>query len=284
MSNPPQSVRIYSPRRKLQTPLRSVVMAWDEIYLSRNVIWQLFTRDFIANLRQKIFGYLWIFITPLLGIASFVFLNYAGVLNPGVMDLPYPLFVYIGTSLWALLTATVASVGNGLIANSDLIIRTNTPKIGLTLTGLAGVVYNYLVGVIMLLLIFLAYRISPSPWMLIYPLLSLPILALGVGIGLVLAVVGTVARDVSPIVVSMLGLLMYATPVVFSSDLSNPVLRPIIAANPLTYLIDTPRSLVTSGVIPNPMGFCLSSILAFAVLLLGIHAFYLVQDTVAERL
>jgi|688.fasta_scaffold19332_7 ABC-type polysaccharide/polyol phosphate export permease len=284
MHNPTQSVRVYSPRRKLQTPFRSAVMAWEEIYLSRHVIWQLFARDFTANLRQKIFGYLWIFITPLLGIASFVFLNYVGVLNPGAMDLPYPLFVYIGTSLWALLTATVTTVANGLIANADLIIRTNTPKIGLTLTGLAGVVYNYLVGVIMLLIIFMVYRISPSPWILIYPLVSFPILALGVGVGLILAVVGTVARDVSPIAVSVLGLLMYATPVVFSAELTSPALRPIIAANPLTYLIDTPRSLITSGVIPSPLGFCLSGVLSVGVLFLGVHAFYLAQDKVAERL
>ena len=284
MLNDPKTVRIFSPRRKLQTPFRSMSMAWDEIYLSRHVIWQLFARDFNANLRQKVFGYMWIFITPLLGIVSFVFLNYAGVLNPGVMEIPYPLFVYIGTSLWALLTASVTSIANGLIANSDLIIRTNTPKIGLTLTGLAGVIYNYIVGVIMLLLIFLVYRISPSPWMLIYPLVSLPILAIGVGVGLILAVVGTVARDITPIAVSILGLLMYATPVVFNSDLSNPVLRPIIAANPLTYLIDTPRSLVTSGIIPSPLGFLLASLMAASILILGIHAFYLAQDKVAERL
>lgn len=259
-------------------------MAWDEIYISRHVIWQLFARDFTANLRQKVFGYLWIFITPLLGIASFVFLNYAGILKPGDLNLPYPLYVYIGTSLWALLTATITTVANGLIANADLIVRTNTPKIGLTLTGLAGVVYTYLVGVIILLAIFVAYRIFPSPWILLYPLFSLPILALGVGVGLIMAVVGTVARDVSPITVSVLGLLMYATPVVFSPDLSSSVLRPIIAANPLTYLIDTPRSLITFGVIASPLGFCLSVLLSFGVLFLGIHAFYLAQDKVAERL
>lgn len=264
--------------------MRSLVMAWREVYVSRHVIWQLFARDFVANLRQKLLGYLWVIITPLLAIASFVFLNYAGVLNPGAMSVPYPLFVYIGTSLWTLLMTTMTAVANGLIGNSDLIIRTNIPKIGLSLTGLANVLYNYIMGVILLLIVFAFFRLAPHPGIILYPFVSLPIIALGVGVGLVLSVVGTVARDVTPIAVSVLGLLMYVTPVVFNADLSNPVLRRIIVANPLTYLVDTPRSLATLGVIPSPIGYLLSSILSLVVLWIGIHAFYLVQDKVAERL
>lgn len=264
--------------------MRSIAMARREIYVSRHVIWQLFARDFVANLRQKILGYLWVIITPLLAIASFVFLNYAGVLNPGEMTIPYPLFVFIGTSLWALLMTTVTAVANGLIGNSDLIIRTNIPKIGLSLTGLANVLYNYIVGFVLLLIVFAFFKLAPSPWILCYPIVSLPLIALGVGVGLVLAVVGTVARDVTPIALSVLGLLMYATPVVFNADLSNPVLRRIIVANPLTYLVDSPRSLATLGVIPSPIGFLLSTLLSFLILGIGIHAFYLVQDKVAERL
>ena len=284
MSDPSSLVRSYSPRGTFQTPMRSVAMARREIYVSRHVIWQLFARDFVANLRQKILGYLWVIITPLLAIASFVFLNYAGVLNPGEMSIPYPLFVFIGTSLWALLMTTVTAVANGLIGNSDLIIRTNIPKIGLSLTGLANVLYNYIVGFLLLLIVFAFFRLVPSPWILFYPIVSLPLIALGVGVGLVLAVVGTVARDVTPIALSVLGLLMYVTPVVFNADLSNPVLRRIIVANPLTYLVDTPRSLATLGVIPSPIGYLLSCMLSLVMLLIGIHAFYLVQDKVAERL
>lgn len=284
MPNSSQLIRTYSPRRKLQTPFRSISMAWQEIYFSRHVIWQLFARDFIANLRQKVLGYLWLLITPLLGIASFVFLNFAGVLNPGSLDIPYPLFVYIGTSLWALLMATITAVANGLITNSDLIIRTNIPKIGLSLTGMANVLYNYFVGIVMLLVVFVFCRLLPSPWMFFYPLLSLPIIALGIGIGLVLAVVGTVARDITQIATTTLGLLMYVTPVVFNADLSNPFLRRIIAANPLTYLVDTPRSLATLGLIPHPIAYVLSTLLSILMLGVGIHAFYLVQDKVAERL
>lgn len=278
------TVRSYSPRRSFQTPIQSLVMAWKEVYVSRHVIWQLFARDFVANLRQKLFGYLWVLITPLVAIASFVFLNYAGVLNPGTISVPYPLFIYIGTSLWALLTNTMTAVANGLIGNSDLIIRTNIPKIGLSLTGLANVLYNYIIGVILLLIVFAFFRLSPHPLLILYPIFSLPIVALGVGVGLVLAVVGTVARDVTPIATSFLGLLMYVTPVIFNTDLSSPVLRRIVVANPLTYLVDTPRSLATIGVIPNPTGYLFSTLLSFLMLWIGIHAFYLVQDKVAERL
>jgi lipopolysaccharide transport system permease protein len=180
--------------------------------------------------------------------------------------------------------ATVNAVSNGLIVNSDLIIRTNIPKIGLSLTGLATVLYNFIVGIVLLLLVFVFCRLAPSPWMICYPIVSLPLIAMGVGIGLTLSVIGTVARDATPITLSILGLLMYATPVVFDADLANPFLRRVIQVNPLTYLVDSPRSLVTMGTIPHPLGFLLSALLAFLTLGMGIHTFYLLQDKVAERL
>jgi lipopolysaccharide transport system permease protein len=277
-------VRIYTVRRKSFSPIHSAKLAWEDMYYSRHVIWQLFKRDFSANLRQKIFGNLWVFITPFVGILSFVFLNFAGVLNPGPVNTPYPLFVFIGTSLWALLVTTMSVVANGLVVNSDLIIRTNIPKIGIGLTGLATVVYNYLVGLVVLLCIFAACRFMPSQFIFLYPFACLPIMAMSVGIGLILSVIGIVARDITPITLGFFGLLMYATPVIFSVDQSNRALRMLISINPLTYLIDSPRSIATHGTIASPNGFLISTLFAVFVLALGIHVFYQVQDKIVERL
>ena len=277
-------VHTYEATGQLLSPIGSLRLAFRELFWSRHVICRLFVRDFVAGFRQKLLGYLWIVVAPLLGIASFVFMQSTGVLNPGDVGIPYPLFVYIGTTVWGLLISSVTVIANGLIANTDLVIRTNIPKIGLALTGVANISYNLLVNLFVLLLILVYFQRLPSPWALLYPLAVLPIVCLGVGLGLILAVVGSVARDITTIFITLLNLVMYVTPVIYTAQFPQPLLQEIVRWNPLTYLVDTPRSLFVLGSVADPAAYGLATIFAIFVFWLGIHSFYLIKDKVAERL
>ena len=59
-----------------------------ELVDSRELVWRLFLRDFKAKYRQTVLGFLWALIMPLLTVATFVFLNRAGILNIGKVDIP----------------------------------------------------------------------------------------------------------------------------------------------------------------------------------------------------
>lgn len=279
-----RGTRTYEASGEVLGPVRSVVLAFREIYWSRHVLWHLFVRDFVAGFRQKLLGYLWLVLVPLIGIASFVFMQWTGVLNPGQTEFPYPIYVYIGTSIWGLFISALTSVANGLIANSDLVMRTNIPKIGLAVTGLASICYNLLINLLVLFFLLLAFHLAPSPWGVFYPLLVLPILMLGIGIGLILSVVGAVARDVTGMFTTLINLAMYVTPVVYTAHFANPLVQEVVRWNPLSYLVDTPRAIFVQGRVPDIAGYALASAFSMAVLWIGIHAFYLIKDKVTERL
>jgi ABC-type polysaccharide/polyol phosphate export permease len=277
-------VRTYSADGAGLSIIGSVRAAIVDIYSARYVIWRLFVRDFVAQFRQKVFGYFWAVLSPLLAIASFVFMMRTGYLNPGAIDIPYPLFVYIGTGLWGIMIATLQTVSGGLLSNGDLLMRTSVPPIALAVAGLAGLFYSVLINTVVLVLVLLFVGYVPSPAIVLYPVLMLPLIVLGLGMGLVLAVVGTVARDLTTVVISLFTLLMYVTPVVYEAKFGNPILKAIVNYNPMTYLIEFPRNLVTLGK-PEPlMPFVYSSLMTMLVLVLGIHGFYLIKDKVVERL
>jgi ABC-type polysaccharide/polyol phosphate export permease len=277
-------VRTYEALGSALNPVQSLVQAGRDLYWSRHILWHLFRRDFVAGFRQKLLGYLWIVLVPLLGIASFVFMHWTGILNPGATPFPYAIYVYVGTSVWALFMASLGTVANGLIANTDLVMRTNIPKIGLAVTGMASLAYTLCVNTVVLVLLLLVFRMKPSAWILLYPLAMLPIVLLGAGLGLILSVVGAVARDVTGMATTLLNLVMYVTPVVYTAQFSNPWLKTIVELNPLTYLVDTPRSVLALGTVPSPTGFALATLLSLMVLWIGVHSFYLIKDKVAERL
>lgn len=284
VSKAAKTIRTYEALGDILGPIDSVTLAFRELYWSRHVLWHLFVRDFVAGFRQKLLGYLWIVLVPLIGIASFVFMQWTGILNPGETEFPYPIYVYIGTSIWGLFISSLTTVASGLINNADLVMRTNIPKIGLAVTGLATLCYGLLVNLVVLVLLLFVFRLTPSPWALLYPLTVLPIIMLGVGMGLILSVVGAVARDITGMFVTLINLVMYVTPVVYTAQFANPVLQDVVRWNPLTYLVDAPRSLFVLGRMPEPAGYALAIVFSVAVLWLGIHAFYLIKDKVTERL
>lgn len=278
-------VTIYQPNERQGGLIWGICQARSDIWASRHVILRLFLRDFVAQFRQKLLGYFWALIGPLLGIVSFLFLYVAGVLKPGEGAIPYVLYVLLGSNIWACLPGSIGAVSGGLQAQADLIMRTRIPKIALAVSSLANMCYSIMVSMITTLIVFFLCGIVPTWWFLLYPLLILPMILLGVAIGMVLAVLGTIAKDLTPLVSQGLALLMYVTPVVYlRSTITNPIIEFLIRYNPLTYLIDVPRSLLVTGQAENVDFYLLTAAGAIVLAVIGVRIFYLLEDLVAERL
>lgn len=278
-------VTVYQPNERRGGLWWGLRQAGDDISSSRHVIARLFWRDFIAQFRQKILGYLWALIGPLFGIVSFLFLYFVGVLRPGEGDIPYPLYVLFGSMIWGCLPGAMGAVSGGLQNQAELILRTRVPKLALAISSLAGVAYSVLISMGTMTLVLLFVGVKPTWWFLAYPLLVLPMVLLGTALGLVLSVLGTIAKDLTPLVTQALSLAMYITPVIYlQSTIQNPIIRLIIEWNPITYLVDTPRTLVFLGHADNLTAFIVVALATIALVVVGLRVFYLLEDLVAERL
>jgi len=278
-------VTIYEPNERRGGLLWGLRQAGEDITASRHVITRLFWRDFIAQFRQKILGYLWALLGPLLGIVSFLFLFFVGVLKPGEGEIPYAVYVLMGSTIWGCLPGAMGAVSSGLQTQADLILRTRIPKLALAISSLAGVSYSILISMVTMAIVLMAVGIKPTWWFLAYPLLALPMILLGAAMGLVLSVLGTIARDLTPLVTQALSLVMYITPVIYlHSTIQSPVVRSIIEWNPITYLVDVPRSLICLGRADNIGIYLAVAGVTIALVTVGLRIFYLLEDLVAERL
>jgi len=278
-------VTVYLPNERRGGLIWGVRQAAEDLVASRHVIARLFWRDFIAQFRQKIFGYFWALLTPLLGIISFLFLFFIGVLKPGEGEIPYTLYVLVGSTIWACLPGAMGAVSGGLQAQSDLIMRTRIPKLALAVASLAGLFYGILVSLVTMAILFLVMGTTPTWWLLAYPLLVLPMVLLGTAAGLVLSVLGPIARDLVPLATQALGLGMYVTPVIYlQSTIQNPWVKTLIAWNPITYLVDIPRSLICLGRADHLTLYMWVAGGSVVLVAMGLRVFYLLEDLVAERL
>lgn len=278
-------VTVYQPNERRGGLIWGLLQAREDIVASRHVIARLFWRDFISQFRQKILGYFWALLSPLLGIISFLFLFFIGVLRPGEGEIPYTLYVLMGSTIWGCLPGAMGAVSGGLQAQADLIMRTRIPKLALAVSSLAGLVYGIAISMVTMTIVFLFMGATPSWWFLAYPLLVLPMVLLGTAAGLVLSVLGPIARDLIPLATQALAFVMYLTPVIYvHSSIQNPIVKAIIEWNPITYLVDIPRSLIYLGRAENIDAFLWGAIGTVALVIIGLRIFYLLEDLVAERL
>jgi lipopolysaccharide transport system permease protein len=254
------------------------------IISSRDLIKQLFKRDFLMSYKKSFIGLGWIFISPLVGIISWVFMNATGILNPGDVGIPYTAYVLISSSIWGLFMGFYASATETLGAGSGFIMQVKYPHEALLIKQTAQNMANFLLAFTLNIMVLLLFGVIPSWKIIFFPFMILPLFLLGAGIGLVVSVINVVAVDLGKGINIALSLVMYVTPVIYSPKFENSLLQRIITWNPLTYLIGGVRDTIIYGKIEHLDRYLLASLFALFVFLVSWRLFYLSEDKVIEKM
>lgn len=250
---------------------------------SRELIWQLTKRDLLSLKKYSALGLFWIVLSPLVGIISWVFMDYAGMLHPGDVAVPYPVYVLFGTTIWGLFMNSYHSAAQSLSSGGSLVLQINFPHEALVVQQIAQNVIVLAANIGVLLIVLALFGVWPSWKAILFPFALFPLLALGIAIGMFVSVFTVVVQDISKVVTTGLGLLMFITPVIYAPQLPNQGLQIIISWNPLSYLVGGVRDLVLVGHIDRPDRFVLASCFSIAMLVLSWRLFFVSEQKVAEK-
>ncbi len=260
------------------------VMA-QNVWQARELIWQLFKRDFFAQYKKSFLGIAWIFLMPVMGIVSWVFLNKAGVLSPGQMDVPYPVYILVGTTMWGLFIGLFNAASNTLSAGSSLIMQVSYPHEALLFQQAAKQLANFSIGFVLNLVVLLLFRVVPHWTTLLLPFAALPLFLFASAFGLIISMIKVVAMDIGKMVEMGLGLLMFITPIVYTMDqIENPLIHTLVRWNPLTYLVCSLRDLVLFGRLYDPVGFSICAGISLLLFLISWRIFYVSEGAIIERM
>jgi len=280
-----QKVKIYRPNQRHELGLfETWRVMLRNILNSRELIWQLFKRDFFAGYKKSFLGVSWILITPLLGIVSWVFLHMTGMFHPGEVGIPYPAYVLIGTSMWGLFMGFYSSASMTLSSGQALVMQINYPHEALLFKQTAQHLANFSITFIMNLIVIIAFKVIPSWQLIFFPVVALPLFFLGAAMGLLVSMISIVAVDVSRVINMGMGLLMYATPLIYSDKVSSPFVQFINKWNPLTYLICSARDILIYGRLYNVTGYFLCTGLSIILFLVSWRLFYVSENKIIERM
>lgn len=256
---------------------RNVIRGWPLLSV-------LFKRDFLAVHKRSVLGLTWMFISPLLGIASWVFMNKSGLFHPGDVGVPYPAYLLMGSSMWSLFLGVYGGATDSLGKAASYIVQVNFPHEILLFKEILQQLTNFTISFAVNLCLLPVFGVIPSWQLFLLPLAVIPLCCLAAGIGTLLSLFNSVIPDVRKAWDYFMSLVVFLTPVFYSSKNAAPMVRDVIKWNPLTYLIDVPRSLILGVPLDNLNIFFKLGIACVLFWLVTLRLFYVSEQRVIEKM
>ena len=207
---------------------------------------QLAIRDIKSQYRQSYLGVIWAFITPITSALVWIVLNLTGTVTLSDTGVPYPVFVFSGTLIWAIVKESISLPMSNTNAARGIISKINFPKEALILSGIYKLFFNSAIKIGLLVILIFIFGIGFHYSMLLFPLAIIVAVLFGVTLGLFITPIGLIYNDVSKIINMGLGFLMYITPVVYTIPKTG-IMKTVMELNPFTPLILTARNLATGN-------------------------------------
>jgi lipopolysaccharide transport system permease protein len=275
--------RVYTPDSNIRRPAVMIGDLFRDIRKGNDLAKRLTIRDIRALYRQSVLGILWAFILPLANTLVWVFLNGSGIVSMGETAIPYPIYVFSGTMIWAIFMESMQAPIEKTTQNKSIIAKVNFPREALIVAGIYQGLFNAGVKAL-ILVVALALMGYFGGWqLLLFPLGVLALVLGGTAIGLLLTPLGMLYTDISKGIPLVMQFLMYTTPVVYAIP-DEGLTADLIRYNPITPLIMTTRDWLTgmSTHFAEPFIFVSAFIVVFLVLMLV--AYRLAMPILVERM
>lgn len=248
---------IYTPASAIREPGRLLRDMAADLRRAVPLAGALATRNVLAHYRQSLLGLAWAFAPAVVMAAGAALARNAGILNVGDTGLPYPAYVMLSMVLWQTFNEAVTGPVQSLIASRALLARLNFPREAVPLATLVEVLFNFAVKLVLVVAVFVWYRL-PVPWTAGLALPAVLHLALlGTAIGMLVAPLGALYGDVARTLAVVLGLWLFLTPVVYPIPESG-LMAALVSLNPVTPLLVSTRDLAVVGELTMPGGFALA--------------------------
>jgi len=266
------NITVYTPESSVRHPARMLATMFHDLVAGRELAWQLAVRDIRAQYRQTALGLLWAFILPLANTITWIFLSESGIVAVSDTALPYPVYVFTGTMIWAIFMDAVNAPLQQTIAAKQMLAKINFPREALVVSGIYQTLFNGTIKIVLLLVSLMLLGIYPGWTLIWFPLGIISLILTGTAVGLLLTPVGMLYTDIGKSLPLLMQFLIYLTPVVFPMP-SSGWAATIFKINPMTPLVLNTRNWLT-GFSPDYLGYFFMVNMLIIVLLLVVWIVY----------
>ncbi|MEE5104791.1 ABC transporter permease [Pseudomonas alliivorans] len=242
----------------------------------RGFVFSSIRNEFSARFARSRLGGLWMIINPLAQVAIYalVLSNVLAAKLPGI-DNKYAYAVYLmaGMLAWSLFSEVIGRCLTLFIDQGNLMKKMRFPRITLPVIVAGSCILNYLLLFGAILLVFAALGQWPHWQMLWLIPLTLVLMALAVGLGLILGVLNVFVRDVGQVIPILLQVWFWFTPIVYPLNIIPEQFKSVMAFNPMFPLVSAYHNVLVYGRSPDIQSLLVSAAVALFLMLLGLFMF-----------
>ena len=268
----------------LRPPKGWISLNLRDLWIYRELITFLTWRDILVRYKQTLLGASWAIINPVVNmlVLQFIFGNLAQM-DTGTV--PGPIFRYTALLPWMLFSQALGSSGRSMLTNRGLITKVYFPRLVVPLSSVLSGVVDF--GISMLVMIgMMIYYQTPLTWaVLAVPLLVVLTLVIALGVGLWLAALNVLYRDVGYVLPVLTQLWLFLSPVGYSSATIPEKLQLLYAFNPMTGVIEAFRwAMLGEATATLGLQIAISVVVGLILLVSGMFFFRRMERTFADMI
>lgn len=193
-----------------------------ELWQYRGLLWALTARELKARYRASVLGFLWTFLNPLLNMGVYVLVFGVLMATPVAR---YPFFLFCGLIPWIFFSSSVAGGATSVSDRRDLLTKVRFPAQVLPATVVLTNLINFVLSLPLLLILGAFYEDLPSWHIVFVPIVLVIQTAFTLGITYLLSSLNVAFRDLQHIVVNLVQMFFFLTPVLWTIDTVGGVNR-----------------------------------------------------------
>ena len=246
-------------------------------------------RDLRSRYKGTALGFAWNFAIPLLQLAVFYLLF--GVLlrqrpQTGTGEQNYAVFLFVGLLPWTFFASSLLAGASAVLSNGAIVKKVRLPLQLLPAASVLSSLVNFLLSLVVLFAVLLAFGPRHPEGLLVLPLLIAIQLVMNLGFAYLLAAGNVFFRDVQHILGILLTAWYFLTPVLFPVSIvaDRPTERELLYLNPMTAIIVSYQRALLDGLGPEWDRLAYSALVALVIFVAGFAYFRRSKDDFEEAL
>jgi lipopolysaccharide transport system permease protein len=253
-----------------------------ELWAYRELAAFLAARDLQLRYKQTFFGVAWAVLQPVAAAGIFgLFLGrLAGLPSDGY---PYLPFVFSGLVAWLYISTAVTAAARSLVDQRPMVTKVYFPRLLAPLAAVLPGLLDLLISLVIMAGILVVSGVSPGLALVTLPLWIGAAVGVAAAIGILLAALNALYRDVQFALTFVLQAWLFASPVVYPTSLVHGDAKALFALNPMVGVIDGFRWALLDDPTLGPHDL-VSLAVTLLVLVFGVGYFQRVDRTLADRI
>ena len=232
--------------------------------------------EFRGRFARSKLGALWMILNPLAqaSIFAIVLSEVLAAKMPNIdSKLGYAVYLMAGTAAWGLFAEIINRCTNVFIDYSNTLKKISFPRMCLPLIVGGSALVNHLLLLGAIFLVFLILGHTPNFAWLVLPVGMILIIMLAFGLGIILGLMNVFSRDVSQVMVIVMQLWFWLTPIVYAGNSLPERFQFILAINPMSALVKIYQDALLLGKLPEWSTLAMPSLIALGLVLFSFWIF-----------